>query len=286
MVVIGAGGAGPGRACGAWPGRMFWCWTGMRRPAAPPRARPVWCQRLALQSKRRGHRRFAAALRGRYQAKANGCADGPLVEALTNASAKVLEWLTRQYGIRFELVEGIAPGHSLSRMHALADRGGATLLSSLYSALGNQSVRLEPGAHVTDLIVDDSQRVTGVRYQRNGKVESVGCDVLILACNGFAANSSLVAQYLPDVRPRRLQVMMAAKAMHWHGDRHSGPSSRTLMAFGARSGDPVSTVAAAVVADDRRATRSIATANGSSTSMRVTRNPLCSFSRNPVRRRS
>ena len=85
-------------------------------------------------------------------------------------------------------------------MHALADRGGATLLSSLYSALGNQSVRLEPGAHVTDLIVDDSQRVTGVRYQRNGKVESVGCDVLILACNGFAANSSLVAQYLPDVR--------------------------------------------------------------------------------------
>ena len=134
------------------------------------------------------------------QAKANGSADAALVDALTGASADVLEWLTRQYGIRFELVEGIAPGHSLSRMHALADRGGATLLSSLYSALAKQGVRLEPSAHVTDLVVDDAQRVVGVRYKRGGRVESVGCATLILACNGFAGNSQLVAQYLPDVR--------------------------------------------------------------------------------------
>jgi fumarate reductase flavoprotein subunit len=112
----------------------------------------------------------------------------------------VLEWLTKQHGIRFELVEGVAPGHSLSRMHALADRGGATLLSSLYSALAKQGVRLEPSADVTDLVVDDAQRIIGVRYKRSGKVESVGCATLILACNGFAGNSALVAQYLPDVR--------------------------------------------------------------------------------------
>ena len=30
--------------------------------------------------------------------------------------------------------------------------------------------------------------------------QSVGCTTLILACNGFAGNSSLVAKYLPDVR--------------------------------------------------------------------------------------
>ncbi|MGZ9074216.1 MAG: FAD-dependent oxidoreductase [Burkholderiaceae bacterium] len=134
------------------------------------------------------------------QAKANGSADPALVEALTSASANVLDWLTKQYGIRFELVEGIAPGHSLSRMHALADRGGATLLSSLYAALAKHGVRLEPSAHVTDLVVDDAQRVVGVRYKRGGKIESVGCATLILACNGFAGNSQLVAQYLPDVR--------------------------------------------------------------------------------------
>ena len=38
-----------------------------------------------------------------------------LVDAYTRQSAEVLDWLTRQYGIRFELVEGLAPGrHELS----------------------------------------------------------------------------------------------------------------------------------------------------------------------------
>ena len=134
------------------------------------------------------------------QTKANGSAYAPLVKALTEASASVLEWLTKQYGIRFELVEGVAPGHSLSRMHALADRGGATLLSSLYAALGTKGVQMQSGANATDLVIDDSQRVIGVRYKRGSKIESVGCRSLILACNGFAGNRSLVAKYLPDVR--------------------------------------------------------------------------------------
>ena len=91
------------------------------------------------------------------QAKANGSADPALVDAYTRQSAEVLDWLTRQYGIRFELVEGLAPGHSARRMHALADRGGATLLSALYSALGNAGVQMKSGARVTDLVVDDAQ---------------------------------------------------------------------------------------------------------------------------------
>jgi fumarate reductase flavoprotein subunit len=134
------------------------------------------------------------------QNKANGCADAALVETLTKASAEVLAWLTQKHGIRFELVEGVAPGHSLARMHALADRGGATLLSSLYSALGAKGVRMETGARVTDLVVDDSHRMLGVRYERNGTVEAVGCNALVIASNGFAGNPALVTKYLPDVR--------------------------------------------------------------------------------------
>jgi fumarate reductase flavoprotein subunit len=202
VVVIGAGGAGATAALAARhagadvlvldrdaaPSGATSCSSGMV-PAAG-----------TAEQKARGivdsPQRFADDI----QAKANGSAYAPLVKALTDASASVLEWLTKQHGIRFELVEGVAPGHSLSRMHALADRGGATLLSSLYSALATQGVRMESAAHATDLVIDDSQRVIGVRYKRGSKVESVGCSTLILACNGFAGNRALVAKYLPDVR--------------------------------------------------------------------------------------
>ena len=202
VVVIGAGGAGATAALAARgagadvlvldrdpaPSGATACSSGMV-PAAG-----------TAEQKARGIADSPQRFADDIQTKANGSAYAPLVKALTEASATVLEWLTKQYGIRFELVEGVAPGHSLSRMHALADRGGATLLSSLYSALATQGVRMEPSANVTDLVVDDSQRVIGVRYKRGSKVESVACSTLILACNGFAANRSLVAKYLPDVR--------------------------------------------------------------------------------------
>jgi fumarate reductase flavoprotein subunit len=135
------------------------------------------------------------------QAKANGSADAVLVETYTRQAADVLDWLTREHRIRFELVEGIAPGHSAPRMHALADRGGATLLSSLYSALGTRGARMETGARVTGLIVDADKRVCGVRYMSaSGEPSQVGCSALVLGCNGFAANPQLVAEHLPDVR--------------------------------------------------------------------------------------
>src|SRR5688572_8534301 len=202
VVVIGAGGAGAtaalaARSAGAdvlvldrdgAPSGATACSSGMVPAAGTPEQRA----KGIVDSPQR----FADDI----QAKANGSAYAPLVKALTDASAQVLEWLTRQHKIRFELVEGVAPGHSLSRMHALADRGGATLLSSLYSALATQGVRMESAAQATDLVIDDSQRVIGVRYKRGSKVESVGCSTLILACNGFAGNRLLVAKYLPDVR--------------------------------------------------------------------------------------
>ncbi len=202
IIVIGAGGAGATAALAARSAGAEVLL--LERDAAPSGATACSSGMVpaagTAEQKARGiddsPQRFADDI----QAKANGCADAPRVDALTHASAQVLAWLTQQHGIRFELVEGIAPGHMLPRMHALADRGGTTLLSSLYSALGAQGVRLQTEAHVTDLVVDDAQRILGVRYRRNGSVETVGCATLILACNGFAGNSSLVARYLPDVR--------------------------------------------------------------------------------------
>lgn len=202
LVVIGAGGAGATAALAASD-------TGaevmvLERDATPggatARSSGMVPAAGTQEQKLRNINDSAQRQSDDIQNKANGAADAESVQALTNAAAGVLGWLTQQHGIRFDLVEGIAPGHSLRRMHALADRGGATLMSSLYSALGAKGVRVVTSAHAQDLIVDESQRILGVRYKRNGATESVGCAALLLACSGFAGNAALVAQHLPDVR--------------------------------------------------------------------------------------
>jgi fumarate reductase flavoprotein subunit len=140
--------------------------------------------------------RFAADI----QAKANGRAAPHLVDTYTREAAATLDWLEAQCGTRFELVDGVAPGHSAPRMHALTERGGAALLAALYRALATRGVRLQSSARVTDLYVT-GDRVVGVRYLRGEReAVDVGCTALVLATNGFAANAALVARHLPDVR--------------------------------------------------------------------------------------
>jgi fumarate reductase flavoprotein subunit len=135
------------------------------------------------------------------QAKSNGRSAAHLVEAYTRESARTLQWIERTCGVSFELVEGVPPGHALARMHALADRGGTPLLSALYRALAAGGVRVQPAARVTDLYVDADERVLGVRYQRGERdVVDIGCSAVVVATNGFAGNTELVAQHLPDVR--------------------------------------------------------------------------------------
>lgn len=141
--------------------------------------------------------RFAADIQG----KSGGRSDQRLVDAYTRESAAVLAWLEKDHGFDFELVDGVAPGHSTARMHSMIERGGTALLSALYRALATGGVKLQPGAVVTELIADGEQRVRGVRYRRGeSSVVEIGCSTVVLATNGFGANAELVAQHLPDVR--------------------------------------------------------------------------------------
>ena len=76
------------------------------------------------------------------QATANGTADPALVEAYTRQSAGVLDWLSRHYGIRFGLVEGLAPGHSARRMNALAHFADDATLDEIEQNVAHRAARL------------------------------------------------------------------------------------------------------------------------------------------------
>lgn len=135
--------------------------------------------------------------------KKNGFeADPAIVELLTNQSGQTIEWLADQHHVPFELVEGfLYPGHRHLRMHATPRRTGEELMGALLNAAESAGIDILTQARVVDLYVDATQQVRGITLERpDGSRESIGCDALILACNGYGGNVELVERYLPTLK--------------------------------------------------------------------------------------
>jgi len=135
------------------------------------------------------------------QAKARGRAAAHLVQAYAAASVPALQLLARQ-GLEFELLDGfLYPGHSVRRMHALAPRTGAALVEALEAAATRLGADVMTRARVIALDVGADSRLQGVHFERpDGRIEALRCEQLLLACNGFGGDASMVAELLPEMR--------------------------------------------------------------------------------------
>ncbi len=134
------------------------------------------------------------------QAKAHDENDPALVGLLANNAARVIDWLETQHGLPFSLITDFTyPGHSQHRMHGLPERSGRELIDALRSRCEALGVDIVTDAHVSTLFAD-GRRITGAAFVRpDGSRETIGCDRLILACNGFGGNREKVRKYLPDI---------------------------------------------------------------------------------------
>ncbi|QDG78922.1 FAD-dependent oxidoreductase [Labrenzia sp. PHM005] len=134
------------------------------------------------------------------QAKADNENEQALVNRLANASGPVIDWLTETFGMPFSVVSNFDyPGHSRRRMHGLPTRSGAELIDRLRATCESAGIDIicERRAHRLFL---DGDRVSGVAVTRpDGGVETIGCDKLVLACNGFGGNRDLVHQFMPEI---------------------------------------------------------------------------------------
>ncbi len=128
-------------------------------------------------------------------------ADPAIVATLAEASGDVIEWLADKHQIPFELVEGfLYPGHSRMRMHCTPRRTGEELMSCLLNAAEQTGLSIITEATVKTLHVDDNRRVRGISFERrDGVIEQLGCNTLLLACNGYGGNSELIARYIPQM---------------------------------------------------------------------------------------
>lgn len=139
-----------------------------------------------------------ATLIGDIQAKSKGLSDGRLAELAVDTIAPTLDWLEADHGLEWHVLDAfLYPGHTRHRMHATPEKTGVGLITRLGAAVEAAGIPVLTGAHVTELFVDGDW-VRGVAITRpDGATENVGCDALILACNGYGGSPDLVAEHIP-----------------------------------------------------------------------------------------
>ena len=135
------------------------------------------------------------------QRKAHDEADPTVVEAVARDAGPTVEWLAKCYGFPFDVVDNFNyPGHSALRMHGLPSRTGQELIDRLRSAAEASDIVILTERVAGHLAADADGRIRGVEITRgDGALERIGCDALILACNGYGGNPQLVRRFIPEM---------------------------------------------------------------------------------------
>jgi fumarate reductase flavoprotein subunit len=139
---------------------------------------------------------------GDIRKKSHGEADDAIVDLVAAQSGPTVEWLADRYGLPFSVVHDFDyPGHAARRMHGLPSRSGGELIDRLRQAVEEAGLPLMAQATVTALFSDAERRIHGIEMTRpDGARDLIGCDALILACNGYGGNPALVAQHIPEMQ--------------------------------------------------------------------------------------
>jgi fumarate reductase flavoprotein subunit len=133
--------------------------------------------------------------------KAHGEPDVAAVATVIHAVGPALEWLADTCAMPFSVITNFNyPGHSAYRMHGLPSRSGGELMDRLRTAAEHASIDIMTNATATALCADVDGTIRGVHIERpDGTIERIGCDALILACNGYGGNPALISNFIPDM---------------------------------------------------------------------------------------
>ncbi len=154
------------------------------------------------------------------QAKSHGQSLHSHVQLACENIAGAMEWLADEYSVPWIVLDDfLYPGHRFHRMHAVPEKTGEALQARLLAAVQQQQIPVATESRVTTLYTDaastgegnsgatnvaafnsNGQRITGVEITRpDGQHESIGCEALVLACNGYGGNQGMVERYIPEI---------------------------------------------------------------------------------------
>lgn len=139
-------------------------------------------------------------------AKTRGLADPVVARAIAFGSGPTADWLIETHGLPWTLDTGFRPayGHSRFRVHGWYGHEGADMVPLLHQKLAEADIDVLLGARLTDIVADSDGRVRGVEIMRpDGAIEHIGCETLMLASGGFAADAAMVARFMPEMAQAR-----------------------------------------------------------------------------------
>ena len=139
-------------------------------------------------------------------AKTRGLTDPVIARAIAEGSGPCLEWLIDEHDFPWHLDTGFraAYGNSAMRVHGWPGHGGTDMIQLLHQRLAACGIDTLLSAKLIDIVPDDSGKVVGIVTERpDGVQDRIGCDALILASGGFAANRAAVAIHMPEAANAR-----------------------------------------------------------------------------------
>lgn len=175
-------------------------------------------------------------------AKTHGQADPVIARMISEGSGPALDWLVEAQGLPWALDTGFraAYGNSVMRVHGWHGRGGIDMIQLLHQKLADAGIAVLLEAKLVEIIADGNGKVEGVVVERpDGAHDAIGCEALILASGGFAANHAMVAEHMPE----------AAAAKHNGHEGNRGDGIVLGQRLGAATGDMASYQGYAMLAD-------------------------------------
>ncbi|AMM21941.1 fumarate reductase [Frondihabitans sp. PAMC 28766] len=133
-------------------------------------------------------------------AKTHGEADRALTEALAEVSAPLVEWMASDLGVPLSLVTDFQyPGHSALRCLTVPGRAGRVLVDSLLTKVRESPlIELLAPARLVDVVTTEGRVRSVVLETARGRRE-IATKAVLLATNGFGADSGLVHEHLPEI---------------------------------------------------------------------------------------
>jgi fumarate reductase flavoprotein subunit len=163
-------------------------------------------------------------------AKTRGQTDPVIARAIADHAGSTVDWLVDAQRMPWTLDTAFraAYGNSRLRVHGWAGHGGRDMILLLHQRLAETEVDVLTGAKLVDIHADCDGRVLGITIERpDGAQEQIGCETLILASGGFAANHEMVARFMPE----------AAHARHNGHEGNRGDGIMLGQKIGAAVGD-------------------------------------------------